>query len=57
MLRGQLLCGLDLSGKAALEKKTSVYQMLKNREVLADNVSIPTKVITAGLRGGLTPLY
>lgn len=31
--------------------------LLKNREVLADNVSIPTKVITAGLRGGLAKLY
>lgn len=43
--------------KSCIRGKTSVYQMLKNREVLADNVSIPTKVITAGLRGGLTLLY
>lgn len=28
-----------------------------NREVLADNVLIPRKVITAGLRGGLTGPY
>lgn len=42
--------------KTCIRGKTSVYQMLKNREVLADNVSIQTRVITAGLRGGLTPL-
>lgn len=43
--------------KSCIREKTSVYQMLKNKEVLADNVSIQTKVITAGLRGGLTLLY
>ena len=43
--------------KSSIREKTSVDQMLKNREVLEDNVSIPTKVITARLRGGLTALY
>lgn len=31
--------------------------MLRNREAEEDKVSIPTKVITADLRGGLNPLY
>jgi len=43
--------------KSCIKRKTPVYQILKNEDVLADNVSIPTKAITEGLRGGLTPLY
>lgn len=43
--------------KSCIRENLSLSDAEKQGEVLADNVSIPTKIITAGLRGGLTLLY